>query len=378
MDRVPRFRWHFSRSWAGRSLLLSSMVLVLTGCREKPPQVQQYTVKNLDRGKIKGVPKITKWRTLGAIALHKEEAWFFKISDEPTAVDALEGPLTDFLKTLKFDEAGVPSWQLAADWKELPGDQFRYRTIAIPVAGRDKPIDLTVSKLGFEAKDKDKFILDNVNRWRGQLALNNRDKDSLAQDLVAVPVADGSEAFLVNYLGNRQSTGMGGMGMGGAMPGGAGGGAVPNSNAAAASGGAGKLEYKAPESWTNKGASGMRRAAFDVAKGDQQAEVTVIDLTGDGGELLPNLNRWRGQVGLSAVSEEEMNKAAFEIAAGNKSWKSFRLEGKSKDGSPQAMLVATWKSSDRAWFIKMQGSVALLKEEEGRFIEFVKSFQVKP
>lgn len=371
MDRVLRIRWSLRQVLA--AAFIACCFASLWGCSHKEPEVREYTVKNLERGKIKGVPPVTKWRTLGAIAFQGESGWFFKISDEPAIADKLEAPLTDFLKALKFDEQGAPVWQLASGWTERPGDQFRYRTIVIPVEGRAKPVELTVSKLEFNAKDKDRFVLDNVNRWRGQLALNPRTKDALPKDFTIVATAAGSDALVVNYLGNRQPTGMGaGMPMMGSTDASE----PPPTRPAPANASAEKLTFKPPASWVEKGAGGMRKAAFDVGKGEEAGEVTVIDLTGTGGDLLPNLNRWRGQVGLPSVSEEEMNSAAFEIASGDKVWKSFRLEG-SKDGKPVGILVATWKSEDRAWFIKLQGTVSLLKEEEGRFIEFVKSFQVK-
>ena len=53
----------------------------------------------------------------------------------------------------------------------------------------------------------------------------------------------------------------------------------------------------------------MRAASFRVAgKDGKQADVSVIPLPDPAGSDLDNVNRWRGQVGLPGVSEEELAK----------------------------------------------------------------------
>ena len=51
----------------------------------------------------------------------------------------------------------------------------------------------------------------------------------------------------------------------------------------------------------------MRKAAFEIEDGEQRVEMTVIDLSVRAGGLLPNVNRWRGQIQLEKVTQEELD-----------------------------------------------------------------------
>ena len=62
-----------------------------------------------------------------------------------------------------------------------------------------------------------------------------------------------------------------------------------------------RLEYQRPAGWNEVAPSQMRAASFRVpGKDGKQADVSVIPLPGLAGSDLDNVNRWRGQVGLSA------------------------------------------------------------------------------
>lgn len=64
-------------------------------------------------------------------------------------------------------------------------------------------------------------------------------------------------------------------------------------------------EWELPNSWRQRGESGMRFATIEIDEGDRTLELTVIPLAMRG-ELeqyvLANVNRWRGQLGLGPVA----------------------------------------------------------------------------
>ncbi|MGH7973744.1 MAG: hypothetical protein ACREIC_33925, partial [Limisphaerales bacterium] len=70
------------------------------------------------------------------------------------------------------------------------------------------------------------------------------------------------------------------------------------------------LKYTVPSGWEETAPGEMAVASFHV-KGDggKQAVVGVFPFPGMAGGDLQNVNRWRGQVGLAPMSEEEMSKA---------------------------------------------------------------------
>ncbi|MGZ0171361.1 MAG: hypothetical protein ACKVHE_17585 [Planctomycetales bacterium] len=72
----------------------------------------------------------------------------------------------------------------------------------------------------------------------------------------------------------------------------------------------GKPVWKTPEGWTEQEATGMRAATFAIGEGASKVECSVIALPNDDPAsdeyILPNVNRWRGQLGLAKQTLEEM------------------------------------------------------------------------
>src|SRR3954468_15186205 len=70
------------------------------------------------------------------------------------------------------------------------------------------------------------------------------------------------------------------------------------------------LTWKTPGGWTEVPPTELRVASFKVNQGGKMADVSVIPLQGMAGTDEANVNRWRGQVGLSAVSADDLHKSA--------------------------------------------------------------------
>ena len=72
----------------------------------------------------------------------------------------------------------------------------------------------------------------------------------------------------------------------------------------------GKPVWKTPEGWTEQGGSGMRAATFVIGDPAEKVECSVIALPNDAPAsdeyILPNVNRWRGQLGLATQTLDEM------------------------------------------------------------------------
>jgi hypothetical protein len=67
-----------------------------------------------------------------------------------------------------------------------------------------------------------------------------------------------------------------------------------------------RLAWTTPSGWIEKPASSMRVANFALP-GDERAECYLCLLGGDAGGLAANVNRWRTQISLGAMSAEELN-----------------------------------------------------------------------
>jgi hypothetical protein len=69
---------------------------------------------------------------------------------------------------------------------------------------------------------------------------------------------------------------------------------------------AGEVGYITPGTWQELPASGIRKANFNITGTSSSAEVTILTFPGDVGGQLANINRWRGQIGLSPATPEDL------------------------------------------------------------------------
>jgi hypothetical protein len=61
--------------------------------------------------------------------------------------------------------------------------------------------------------------------------------------------------------------------------------------------------YDAPPEWRPGTPNQFSLAAFTVSEGEQKVNITISSA---GGDLLTNINRWRGQVKLEPISESQL------------------------------------------------------------------------
>src|SRR5262249_12676639 len=120
--------------------------------------------------------------------------------------------------------------------------------------------------------------------------------------------------------------------------------------------------------WKETPASGMRAAAFVIPDGDGNAEVTAISLAGAGGALLPNINRWRGQIQLGEINADELATLLKKINVDSRTAAYVELMGPEK-----AILGAIVPDGDQTWYFKLTGSVQLAEREKQNFATFVQS-----
>src|SRR5207244_13094084 len=68
--------------------------------------------------------------------------------------------------------------------------------------------------------------------------------------------------------------------------------------------GAPQIKWNTPERWTEVPPSWMRYASISASDGDSgKIDISVVTFAGDGGSDADNVNRWRGQIGLSPVDQ---------------------------------------------------------------------------
>lgn len=132
-----------------------------------------------------------------------------------------------------------------------------------------------------------------------------------------------------------------------------------------------KLKFAVPAGWKEKALTQLRVASFEVVENGKTADVSVIPLSGAAGGDAANVNRWRGQVGLQPLPEEELEKLAEKIQVAGQVADLYDLASGSED-SPR-ILALILHQGDTAWFFKMSGDADLVAKQKDAFVAFLKS-----
>jgi hypothetical protein len=147
-----------------------------------------------------------KERTLGVILpLDDKYSVFVKLRGPVDVVGLLEADFDAFAGSLKGGGAdNPPAWTppSAERWREGPPKQFR--TVTFQTGPADKPVEMYLSTPIGGA------VLDNVNRWRGEVGLRDVRATELADSVKEIQV-DGRKAYRVDVKGPGGQGGMMGM-----------------------------------------------------------------------------------------------------------------------------------------------------------------------
>jgi len=357
--------------------VLVGAALTVSGCREaeissyQVPKPSQVYARNHEEGPD---------GMLAAMIPRKEskQAWFFKISGLKAPVTSQQKAFRAFLDSVRFeDDKQEPSWTLPEGWQQPGGTSstgIRYATILM--GDGDDALELSVTRLPLPESEFDAYLLQNVNRWRGQIRLSNLSPGELSSETESIQVGGEQVIFVKQMIGHlKSSRPMGGPFAGGGM--GAGRGPTGGGpRMGPADGGAPpKLTYEAPSGWkpgqlevSRGGITIRRQAAFLLADGNDSGEVTVTAMPVGPRSLLLNVNRWRSQVALESVDIGELEDLFEPIKLGSISGNYLELSG-----PRDTILGAIVEAEGMTWFFKLTAPRRLATSSRGAFKAFVSS-----
>jgi hypothetical protein len=126
-----------------------------------------------------------------------------------------------------------------------------------------------------------------------------------------------------------------------------------------------RSRWNAPSGWVEQQPGAMQDAKFSVADG--KAVMTISVFENSGGELRPNVDRWRAQIGLKPATDEEFAKSVTPLDL---------PEGKATvvdvTGPQQSLVSIIAVRGARSWYFKLLGEPAVIAAEKSKLIEFVK------
>ncbi len=353
------------RPWFALGVLLG---LLLAGCQNRD-EIKRYTVKRLPHSEPKVVempqqgPKpaghgqAVGERMLAAIAPQGRTFWVFKLMGPKEAAAEQMEKFLSLMQSLKFseDENSPPEWTLPEGWTERKDtEKAGTRFATLIVKGDGDEMAVSVTRLPFPPdRPADGVPLMIVNLWCEQLGLPEKKQSDLTAkeqpkdaEVQQLEVA-GTQVTLVNFLASE----------------------TPASQAPIAS--PGQPKWAVPEGWKETAGNQFSLAAFAVSDGKMSIKTTVSRA---GGDLLENLNRWRGQLGLEPWSKDEMTKSAKVLSVDDSDGTLVDFVGTdAKTKKPSCTIGVIVQRSDSAWFFKLTGDVELAQREKAKFEAFVQS-----
>ena len=314
---------------------------------------------------------------------------------------------------------GAPKlqWKLPAGWQEVPPGQIRAASFSVAGTG-GKPADVSVVPLPGQAGSD----LDNVNRWRGQVGLPPVPAEELPKLAQTVEIAHqqaplyeqagpvpgsgetnrilaavlrrggiawffkmtGEEALVAQqkpqFVQFLNSVNLAATAEPSELPpshppiGGAG---MTPASAASAQGAAVHPKWEVPAGWQEVPGGQFLTAKFIIrGSGAEQAAVNVSSMRGEGGGLLNNVNRWRQQLGLGALPQDEAGKllTPLEVQGGKATMVDFSGTG-AGSGQKTRLIGVVMRQGDETWFYKLMGSEPVVEREKTAFTQFVKTAQ---
>lgn len=394
MNLMLGIRFMANRQRRYRSALLAGAVAILAGCNQAEVRVQR-------------VPKDDN--TVAATEPSVAE------SAGGNGVAAPAIPMTGSTAPAPDAQPRI-QWILPAGWTEKPLTQFRAASFAVQ-GPNGQVADVAVTPLPASGHE-----VELVNMWREQMQLppmSGADPDK-GTESVAIgpengklfdvasdkPVIDGTlhgrmliamltrggvswffkmtgeESFVTSqkpvflqFLKSVSFDSGGAMAAASPDPHAFMGGASPTASAPA-------NNDSAPASWTAPGDwKSLPPTQFLVAKyaidsnSGGNAEVNVSLMGGEGGGVLMNVNRWRGQVGLSQLDDSSLSAqtAALDTPGGKAVLVDMTGTDK-KSGRAHTRLVAViLPQAGRTWFYKLMGDEQVVAQQKDAFTKFVQT-----
>lgn len=137
----------------------------------------------------------------------------------------------------------------------------------------------------------------------------------------------------------------------------------------------GGSEWQPPAHWNETEPAQFSLINFEAQHGDDKAVISVTKLA-KGTGLLDNVNRWRGQLGLGGIGQDQLAEATqpFEVDGNRGTY--VELSG-TRDGRPTTTLGVihslSYRSLPEMWFYKITGDTEAVMREKEAFREYVRS-----
>jgi hypothetical protein len=132
-----------------------------------------------------------------------------------------------------------------------------------------------------------------------------------------------------------------------------------------------QIKWRKPEGWTEVPPSSMRYASFSApAEEGGKIDISVVTFPGDGGSDADNVNRWRGQIGLTPIDANTVTSQIAPLKTEDTTFSTTDIAG------DKTRTIAAWTRRDgRVWFFKATGPNTAVEKEKPNFVKFIESIR---
>lgn len=310
---------------------------------------------------------------LGAIVPQGQNVWYFKMQGDPEQVGKIQNEFLEIINSTSFADSG-PVLDMPSGWSDRGPKGIATNNIVNDESGLSATVTPLVAGPATEkAEQWEDYVLRNINRWRGQVSLQEQawsEVEPTLQELESLN-QEPAKAYFVSLVGKSSGSSMGAPFMNRNAPF-AGGGATapaPEPSFAAKK----KLMYIEPEGWTEKDVSSsqMKLAAFSIESGEKQAELTVIPLSG---KPVEHLKIWLDQAGATDKADEVANNLienAEAVTVNEADSKLYHYDG---DESGKSIMITEipWREGE-SLYVRLLGDAVVVNAQKQAMLEFLES-----
>lgn len=371
--------------------LVAAIVVLLAGTLGcgRQSEIRSYTVPKQKIAKQGGAaaeatpPQIIDKRTIVLTVLAGDDAWFLKVDGPEEQVNKVADDVREFFKTVKVSSTDGKQleWDAPAEWQAQGERPMRLATLQLPGGTEDQPpLEVAISHLP-AGEEEQEYLLINVNRWLGQIALPPVKKEDLAEQLETIDV-EGGKGWILDAVGKGPASGtdrgMMGFGMGRQAtsspppmqspvnP-------PPREEAAQ------PVEFDLPEGWRELPPRPMVLRVLELGEGETKVAIAVSAFPASApqiADVLSNVNRWRGEVGLEEVTSEQLGELTEPVKISGTEGTVATMVDSDGAADSNGTLAAMVTKNDKVWFFKMTGTREGIEAHREAFIEWLDTVQI--
>lgn len=131
------------------------------------------------------------------------------------------------------------------------------------------------------------------------------------------------------------------------------------------------LRWELPAGWQEGPPGDFRVASFKaIGPNQERADISIVPLPGEAGGDLGNVNRWRAQVGLEPIGEEQLRQQAEAVQVGSEPATLY-----DQGGEEYRIIAVIHHRPGMVWFYKMSGDKEFVTAQKPAFLQLLKSIR---